>query len=146
LTDRIENILLDWDWTVRLADFGHSTSTDVPECPSLSYRQGESSWPSIDCHYLAPECYDGVFNCESDVFSFGLILFELLSGQLPFPQACTVQQQYRIARTVSVDGVRPAIPDSLPPDAQALIAECWADNAADRPTFAEIVDRSSDVE
>jgi hypothetical protein len=55
---RPENILLDWDWNVRIADFGHSISPDNPQPPSFFQDNPTGKWPSVDSFYLAPECYE----------------------------------------------------------------------------------------
>jgi serine/threonine protein kinase len=80
-----ENILLDWKWNVRIVDFGGSTS---PEKPWIScIRDGSAQvWPFGDSHYLAPECYDNVVTSHSDVFSFGLILYELIVREPAIPK------------------------------------------------------------
>jgi serine/threonine protein kinase len=64
-----DNILLDWDWNVRIGDFGYSISPDKPVIPNAN-----PDWPAIDSHYLAPECYSNEYGWESDVLSFWLIL------------------------------------------------------------------------
>jgi serine/threonine protein kinase len=46
-----ENIMLDWKWNVRIADFGRSTSPDKPWISSISDDSGQV-WPSGDSHYL----------------------------------------------------------------------------------------------
>jgi serine/threonine protein kinase len=134
------NILLDWDCTVQIADFGHSASPDVP--PLIGPSDLEN-WPSGDSSYLAPECYDGTFGRASDVFAFGLILFELLAGRLAFPESLN---RLQIARLVAIEGARPEIPESVIAPARSLIENCWAGDPNDRPTFAEIVDRLADMQ
>jgi serine/threonine protein kinase len=134
------NILLDWDWTVRIADFGDSASPDAPDRPAIA--DNRRGWPSIDLRYTAPECDDGTFLPASDVFGFGLILFELLAGPAAFPKG---GQQYRIASKI-VEGERPDIPDFVLPGARALIEDCWKADPDDRPTFAAIVDRLREME
>jgi serine/threonine protein kinase len=137
---RPENILVDWDWTVRLADFGHSAS---PDAPSPIRVDGPIHWPSINSRYLAPECYEGSFGSASDVFAFGLILFEILTGHAAFSAAL---RQHNIAYLVAVDGVHPEIPDFVVPLAGALIRDCWASDPDDRPTFEDIVTRLGAME
>jgi serine/threonine protein kinase len=96
------NILLDWNWKVRISDFGHSIPDSNP-----SKRQESFSSP-----YFAPECYSNKFSRASDVFSFGLILFELLSGQPAFSKDMTPLQ---IMCAVVVNDERPEIPKFVIP-------------------------------
>jgi serine/threonine protein kinase len=135
---RPDNILLDWDWNVRIADFGHSISPDNPKPPSLFQSNQTGKWPFGDSRYLAPECYDNRYYQESDVFSFGMILYELLSGQPAFSKELT---QNEIAFRVILDDKPPPIPDSVLPSAQELITDCWAKEPGSRLSFEEIVDR-----
>jgi serine/threonine-protein kinase len=133
------NILLDWGCGVRIAGFGQSLS---PERPSLAGLHGLWDRQSIDCRYLAPECYEGTFFPASDVFAFGLILFEILAGFPAFPERLSA---YQIAYKV-VEGERPEIPDYVATGARELIEDCWAHESDDRPTFAAIVDRLAEME
>jgi serine/threonine protein kinase len=124
-----DNILVDWDWNVRIADFGSSTSS--PGKNNL-YRSSDNP------RYLAPECYDNGFRHTSDVFAFALIAFEVLTGRSAFPENLN---GYQIALMVLVEGKRPEIPDYVPPPVRLLLTDCWADDPDERPTFAAIVDR-----
>jgi serine/threonine protein kinase len=133
-----ENILLDWDWTVRIADFGDSASLHAPP---LVRRDAPSHWPSVDFRYLAPECYDGTFCSASDVFAFGLILFEILSGRPAFPDYLN---RWQIEFMVAVEDARSEIPEVVVAPARVLIEDCWA--ADDRPTFEEIADRLAEMQ
>jgi serine/threonine protein kinase len=126
-----DNILLDWNWNVRIAGFCGDPSSDAPRL-----------WYSIHSHYFAPECYDNIFIPASDVFAFGLILFEILTNEPAFPANLN---PYAIQCQVT-RGVRPRIPDSVLPPAQALITDCWAAERDERPTFAEIVNRLREME
>jgi serine/threonine protein kinase len=137
-----QNILLDWDWSVRIAEFGQSNSPAVPEWPSPAGPDALRFLGSIDPRYLAPECYEGTFLPASDVFAFGLILFEILAGCPAFPAGMSA---YQIAFKV-VEGERPEIPDSVARGARELIEDCWAHEPDDRPTFAAIVDRLAEME
>jgi serine/threonine protein kinase len=126
-----DNILLDWDWTVRIAVFGHSASLDaLPLKRSIA--------PDIGSRYLAPECYDGTFRCASDVFAFGLILFEILVGRPAFPERLP-------AWKIAIEGARPEIPDFVLRPARELVAGCWEADPDDRPTFEEVVDRLEEM-
>jgi hypothetical protein len=96
-------------------NFGSSASLDAP---ALIRPNAAVDWHSIDSRYLAPERYDGTFRCASDVFAFGLILFEILAGQPAFPESLSPRQ---VAFKITIEGVRPEIPDSVPAAARALI-------------------------
>jgi aurora kinase len=133
-----DKILLDWDWIVRIADFGHSTSPENPEIPSHIDPDSPRCWPSFDCHYLAPESYDNRYYPESDVFSFALILYELLVGQPAFSKDLTI---YQIAFKVVIKRERPDIPKFVLPNTRELIEDCWATDPGDWPSFEEIVER-----
>lgn len=70
------NILLD-DKTSRLTDFGISR---IISADSLSETIA-GTWA-----YMAPECFDGKRNIQTDIWAVGVILYRMLTGNLPFPQ------------------------------------------------------------
>jgi serine/threonine protein kinase len=65
-----ENILLDWDWNVLIANFGCSTLTGKSCISPFIDPDGIALG---DAYYLAPECYDNTDRPANDVFSFGFI-------------------------------------------------------------------------
>ena len=69
-----------------------------------------------------------------DVYSFGMILWELLAEQEPFPGYSRKQ----LVTTVVEDGNRPVIPSETPGDVAELILRCWNPDPKQRPSFAEI--------
>jgi serine/threonine protein kinase len=136
---RPDNILLDWDWNVRIADFDRSSA---PKIPSLPYSDPIFRSLSFDSRYLAPECYDDLYFDESDVFSFGMIVYELLTGDPVFPKELT---RLQIAVKVVIRDERPAIPIFIVPSIRNLITDCWAKEPEKRPSFDEIVKRLSEM-
>jgi serine/threonine protein kinase len=126
--------LIDWNWNVRIGDFGHSISFDS--------APPKREWPSIGSHYLAPECYDNQCTPESDVFSFGLILFELVTGQPAFEKNLS---QQAVAALVVVNDARPDIPESVLPAVHDLIQQCWASDPDYRPSFDQILERLEEM-
>jgi serine/threonine protein kinase len=137
-----DNILLDWDWNVRIADFGQSISLNNPEIPSVTHSEVMDGMLFVGSYYLAPECYDNDYSQMSDVFSFGLILYELLTGQPVFSKEMT---SHEIVFKVVVKHELPDIPKFVLPSARELIMECWAEEPGDRLSFDEIVDRLKEI-
>jgi serine/threonine protein kinase len=137
-----DNILLDWDWNVRIADFGQSISLTNPEIPSLIHPNAIGGMFLMNSYYLAPECYDNRCSQMSDVFSFGLILYELLTGQPVFSNDLA---QLPIACLVAVKYELPDIPEFIFPFVRELIAECWAEKPHHRISFEDIVDRLKEM-
>jgi serine/threonine protein kinase len=135
---RPDNILLDWYWNVRLCDFGHSLYSGEPYFASLPDPHSRDQWAYVDSHYLAPECYDNRYSMESDVFSFALILYELVVGEPPLPKSL---KQQAVAKLLIMDEARPNIPDFVLPEVRKLIRDCWATDTDDRPSFNQILRR-----
>lgn len=134
-----DNILLDWDWNVRIADFGWSRKVGVP----LILSQSEDAWLLPESRYMAPECYDYRTTFKSDVFSFALILYELLVGQPVFTLGVTGMA---VLRKLMTDDEPAVIPKFVLPAAADLIRDCWSADPEDRPTFSEIIDRLEAME
>jgi hypothetical protein len=74
----------------------------------------------------------------SDVFSFGPIRSELLTGQSVFSKELTFTQ---IAFMLSVNHEVPDIPEFILPSARELITECWREEPGVRPSCEEIMNR-----
>jgi sterile alpha motif and leucine zipper-containing kinase AZK len=100
-------------------------------------------FPSGDWRYVAPECFDTGACLRSDVFSFGLILYELIVGQPAFSVNLAKPE---IARMLIVDRYRPDIPIGVDSSVADLIADCWAEDWHCRPYFKKIVKRLKGME
>jgi serine/threonine protein kinase len=131
------HILLDWDWNVRICDFGLSHLQEEI-ASSISPFDSESGWPSGSAQYLAPERYDKEVYEESDVFSFGLILYEIITGLPAIPKEFQMSQA---AKWLILKRMRPDIPNFVLPSVRELICDCWANDPGERPSFEEILDR-----
>jgi serine/threonine-protein kinase len=122
------NILLGPKGRVLIADFGTSQSVYEVRMP------GEAT-----AYYSAPELFQGGVTCDpkSDVFSFGLVLYEILAGKPVFDsQRDTPLGVLRRLR----DHDLPDIPDGWGEFIAKLIPRCWNDDPANRPSFQEISD------
>ncbi|GMH40873.1 hypothetical protein BSKO_08777 [Bryopsis sp. KO-2023] len=87
--------------------------------------------------HMPPELLrDGILGPAADVYSFGIMLWEMLSGNIPFKG----QGHHDIILGV-VAGSRPAMPNNVPRGMSALIEDCWRENHLRRPTFVHVIGR-----
>lgn len=87
--------------------------------------------------WMAPEIIAGrPYGLSADLYSYGVVLWELLTQQLPWLQ----HRMQTIARLVS-QGRRPDIPEDIecPPAYRELMVQCWDQEPSRRPSFAAIV-------
>jgi len=121
------NFLLDNDGAVKVADFG------------VSRKGGGEMTAEVGTYkYMAPEMLSHEpYSNSVDVFSFAMSLSELLTNKVPYSEMTPVQAAFSI---VTRD-LRPALPDTCPPELKVMIAECWAKDRATRPSFGVIATR-----
>ncbi|KAI5435486.1 serine/threonine-protein kinase CTR1 [Lathyrus oleraceus] len=123
------NLLVDKNWNVKVCDFGLSRFKANTFLSSKSVT-GTPEW-------MAPEFLRGEpTNEKSDVYSFGVILWELVTLQQPWDGLSHAQ----VVGAVAFQNRRPSIPSNVSPVLASLTESCWADNPADRPSFASIVE------
>ncbi|XVF36576.1 hypothetical protein REPUB_Repub19eG0069200 [Reevesia pubescens] len=123
------NLLVDKNWTVKVCDFGLSRFKADTFISSKSVA-GTPEW-------MAPEFLRGEpSNEKSDVYSFGVILWELLTMQQPWSGLSPAQ----VVGAVAFQNRRLTIPPNTSPKLASLMESCWADDPAQRPSFANIVE------
>jgi len=86
--------------------------------------------------YMAPEvALRKPYNEKVDVYSFGIILWQMVTGETPFEgmsKAAYMEQ-------VCVDGLRPSIPRDVPKDLATLMQQCWDADPKRRPSCTAIL-------
>ena len=86
-----ENILISTDGRVKIADFGLARGADMG-----STMTAEASVVLGSVSYLSPEQVQrGISDTRSDIYSLGILLFELLTGQRPFAADSPIQIAYK---------------------------------------------------
>ncbi|EKN64109.1 serine/threonine protein kinase with PASTA sensor(s) [Neobacillus bataviensis LMG 21833] len=103
------NILVDHDGKVKITDFGIAMALSA-----TSITQTNSVLGSV--HYLSPEqARGGMANRKSDIYSLGIVMFELLTGRLPFSgeSAVSIALKHLQSETPSVRRWNPNIPQSV---------------------------------
>ncbi|WP_419883793.1 Stk1 family PASTA domain-containing Ser/Thr kinase [Peribacillus sp. B-H-3] len=104
-----QNILIDEQGTVKITDFGIAMALS-----STNITQTNAVLGSV--HYLSPEqARGGMANKKSDIYSLGIVMFELLTGRLPFSgeSAVSIALKHLQSETPSPKRWNPAIPQSV---------------------------------
>ena len=95
-----------------------------------------------DFRYTAPEALKGSsiipYSQSIDIYSFGILLWQLLSGKTPFYE---LENENNIAEQI-VSGYRPSIddlPSDIPEEIIEMIESCWNSNPKERMGFEKII-------
>ncbi|XP_033635469.1 mitogen-activated protein kinase kinase kinase 7-like isoform X2 [Asterias rubens] len=121
------NLLLMAGGTVlKICDFG--TACDIQT--HMTNNKGSAAW-------MAPEVFEGSnYSEKCDVFSWGIILWEVISRRKPFDEIGG--PAFRIMWAVH-EGTRPPMIRSIPKPLEKLMTRCWAKEPPQRPAMAEVV-------
>ncbi|XP_021755384.1 uncharacterized protein LOC110720641 [Chenopodium quinoa] len=87
--------------------------------------------------WMAPELLSGKSNMVTekiDVYSFGIVMWELLTGEEPYSDMHCAS----IIGGIVNNTLRPQIPTWCDPEWKSLMESCWAPDPVDRPSFTEI--------
>ncbi|OWM85698.1 hypothetical protein CDL15_Pgr029121 [Punica granatum] len=90
--------------------------------------------------WMAPELLNGSSNKVSekvDVFSFGIVLWEILTGEEPYAN----MHYGAIIGGIVNNTLRPPVPNYCDPEWRLLMEQCWAPDPMARPCFTEIARR-----
>jgi len=122
------NLLVDKNWVVKVCDFGLSRMKLSTFLSSRS-TAGTAEW-------MAPEVLRNEPSDEKcDVYSFGVILWELCTMQQPWGGMNPMQ----VVGAVGFQHRRLDIPDDIDPSVADIIRQCWQTDPRLRPSFAEIM-------
>ncbi|XP_018563792.1 vascular endothelial growth factor receptor 1 isoform X2 [Anoplophora glabripennis] len=124
------NILLTNDNVVKICDFGLSRST----YKNMNYKK-QCDGP-LPVKWMAVESItDGIFSTQSDVWSFGVVLWEFFSlAKTPYPGMEADEIFFRKL----MDGYRMESPQYASKEVYKIITACWSHKPEDRPSFEKL--------
>ncbi|KAJ8764236.1 hypothetical protein K2173_005976 [Erythroxylum novogranatense] len=122
------NLLMDENEVVKVADFGVAR---------VQIQSGVMTAETGTYRWMAPEVIEHKpYDQKADVFSFGIVLWELLTGELPYSYLTPLQAAVGVVQK----GLRPTIPKHSHPKVAELLERCWRQDPSQRPSFSEILD------
>ncbi|XP_021557162.1 tyrosine-protein kinase Fer isoform X1 [Neomonachus schauinslandi] len=122
------NCLVGENNILKISDFGMSRQEDGGVYSSSGLKQIPIKW-------TAPEALNyGRYSSESDVWSFGILLWETFSlGVCPYPGMTNQQAREQVER-----GYRMSAPQHCPEDIFKIMTKCWDYKPENRPKFSEL--------
>ncbi|MCI4389293.1 hypothetical protein PGIGA_G00096220 [Pangasianodon gigas] len=127
------NILLTQGRVAKICDFGlaRDITTD-----SNYVVKGNARLP---VKWMSPESiFECVYTFESDVWSYGILLWEIFSlGSSPYPGIPVDSKFYKMIK----EGYRMDSPEFAPSEMYEIMQSCWDANPSRRPSFGKIVEK-----
>ncbi|KFM63995.1 Insulin-like receptor, partial [Stegodyphus mimosarum] len=125
------NCMVSDDLTVKIGDFG--MTRDIYETDY--YRKGGKGL--LPVRWMAPECLkDGLFSSQSDIWSYGVVLWEMATLASQPYQGLANEQVLQFV----ISGGKMSKPENCPEKLYAIMDLCWDKNPKARPTFIELID------
>ncbi|XP_060530619.1 vascular endothelial growth factor receptor 1 isoform X2 [Cylas formicarius] len=127
------NILLTDDNVVKICDFGLAKTMYNDN----NYKK-KGNGP-VPVKWMAVESItDRVFSTQSDIWSFGIVLWELFSlGKTPYPGMEANERLYNRL----VEGYRMESPEYAPKEVYEMMLDCWQSKPLARPSFTKLVEK-----
>ncbi|KAL9389294.1 hypothetical protein Peur_017899 [Populus x canadensis] len=129
------NLLVDKNWTVKVGDFGLSR---LKHETYLTTKTGKGT-----PQWMAPEVLRNEPSDEkSDVYSYGVILWELATEKIPWDNLNSMQ----VIGAVGFMNQQLEIPKDVDPQWASIIGSCWHSDPQCRPTFQELLEKLRDLQ
>nr|POE65851.1 serine/threonine-protein kinase sty46 [Quercus suber] len=116
---------------------------DFSEIIEILFAFSYYEWESDHFVICLPESFFALkviehkpYDHKADVFSFAIVLWELLTGKLPYEYLTPLQAAVGVVQK----GLRPIIPKHTHPKLAELLEKCWQQDPALRPDFSEIIE------
>ncbi|EGC34101.1 hypothetical protein DICPUDRAFT_94884 [Dictyostelium purpureum] len=119
------NLLMDKHFNIKIADLGIARETSFTQTMTTI---GTVAWTAPEI--LRHENY----NQKADVYSYGIVLWELLTGEEPYEGIPPMNAGILVASK----GLRPELPENCDPNWKKLVVWCWSEDPNKRPSFEEV--------
>jgi len=124
------NLLVDSSWNVKVCDFGLSAVKRTEKLSDNGVAPGTPLW-------MAPEVLQGKeLDEKSDIYSFGIVLWEMLTEQEPYLEHDSYNT---FVRAVCGKHERPEIPEDYDESVKELLRASWHPDPDKRPPFGELI-------
>ncbi|RZF45708.1 hypothetical protein LSTR_LSTR005003 [Laodelphax striatellus] len=124
------NVLVDENHICKVADFGFARDL------MANYVYERKSEGRLPIRWMAPESlYDNIFSVKSDIWSFGVLIWEIVTlGSTPYPGMAAAEVMRKVR-----DGYRLDKPEHCRRELYNIMFYCWDKDAKERPDFKELV-------
>ena len=114
-------------YIAKIGDWGSARAIALTKEKTLTQGVGTACW-------LAPEVIMSAhYSKESDVYAFGIVLWEIFTRKDVYPLLSAPQ----IIAKVANEGLRPLVPPGCP--WEDIMRKCWSQRAANRPPFGDVI-------
>lgn len=129
------NIFIDDNIKPIIADFGIAKK--------ITKDDSEQTFHKYTPIYCAPEAFEAKYSTKSDVYSFAILMYELITKREPYPD---IKNSFILYNFVT-NGQRPKFfaEDKIDEKIKELIEKCWANAPEARPTFEDIFYKLSQI-
>jgi serine/threonine protein kinase len=128
---KIENIGFTTNYTLKLFDFGLAKVLQPGDYQETYHLTGHTG----SLRYMSPEVARYLpYNLSADVYSFGILLWQLYSMSMPFE----TMSRSAHSQFVVYGGERPPLDPAWPESLQEIMTTCWQEVPYQRPTMKDV--------
>ncbi|CAF0928759.1 unnamed protein product [Brachionus calyciflorus] len=131
------NVLIDSNFVCKISDFGLADESKLESVTFYGKAKGQ-----VPAKWAPPEAFGGAYEATSDVWSFGVVLWEIFSlcKTDPYPDI-PIREFMAYMDRIKSGEVEPDLPENGSNELHQIIRSCWTVDSNERPNFDVIVPR-----